>query len=392
MMSAETSYSPPASIKVLGNDDLVGEILSRVDSPTTLVRAALVCRRWLRRASDGAFLRRFRASHPPRLVGFFVTGDWMPRPEFVPMNTDLTSAASLRRTAGSVLHAFPEFSSPGVCDSRDGRVLFEFTDGARGPRRLAVLRDPAAGAMAKLPPRPSALTDRYHAALLPDDNATTCYHVDVHHVGRNVFVEVTVLRSGVWSVCCSAKADLTTPPGGIIPKVTLLAGGKVYMVTVAAYIICVDLATANLFAIDLPEGVTYEHFGTLVPCRGDDSVLYIFHAKGDKLSVWLRRMDNDNDQQLVAGEWVLRDTVSVKETCGHLVEPGSELASVVGVGDNAEFAFLEMGVGDNYFVIYLHLGTRKAEKVYKRDPDNDEIIQVHPFMTVGPPVFRLEQF
>ncbi|KAK3156674.1 hypothetical protein QOZ80_2AG0110360 [Eleusine coracana subsp. coracana] len=263
MMSAETSYSPPAPNKVLGNDDLVGEILSRVDSPTTLVRAAAVSKLWLRVASDRAFLRRFRARHPPRLLGFYVTGDWMPRPEFVPTNTEVISAASLRRAAGSVLHAFPEFSSPGVWDSRNGRVLFEFTDGARGPRRLAVLRDPAAGAMAKLPPRPTATTRRSS------------------------------------------------------PTTTLM---------------------------------------------GDE-------------------------QQLVAGEWVLRDTLSVKETCGHLVEPGPELASVVGVGDNAEFAFLEMGVGDNYFVIYLHLGSRKAEKVYQRDPDNDDIIQVHPFMTVWPPVF-----
>ncbi|GJN20976.1 hypothetical protein PR202_gb08419 [Eleusine coracana subsp. coracana] len=37
------------------------EILLRLDSPTWLVRAAAVCRRWLRRASDPAFLRRFRA-------------------------------------------------------------------------------------------------------------------------------------------------------------------------------------------------------------------------------------------------------------------------------------------------------------------------------------------
>ncbi|GJN16451.1 hypothetical protein PR202_gb03440 [Eleusine coracana subsp. coracana] len=60
-MSAETSYSPPAWKKVLGNDDLLGEILHRVDSPTTLVRAAAVAKRWLRVASGRVFLRRYRA-------------------------------------------------------------------------------------------------------------------------------------------------------------------------------------------------------------------------------------------------------------------------------------------------------------------------------------------
>ncbi|GJN16452.1 hypothetical protein PR202_gb03441 [Eleusine coracana subsp. coracana] len=359
--------------------------------PTTLVRAAAVSKRWLRRASGRAFLRRFRARHPPRLLGFYVTGDRMYRPEFIPMpdtNTELTSSAALRRAAGSVFDALPEFSDSTVWDTRNGRVLFSFTDPHGHHLQLAVrdtMRDPA-GAMAELPPLPPTLGGEcLHAVLLPDDehdDATTCYHVDAHHVGRSVSAEVTVLRSGAWTVLCSAKANLATPPERI-PTVTLLAGGKVYMVTVAGYIICVDLATGNLFAIDLPDGVTYEHFGTLVPCRGDDSVLYLFHLKGDKLSVWLRRMDQ------LAGEWVLRDTVSVKETCRHLVDHPSEPASalVVGVGDNAEFVFLETLVFNSYFVVYLHLGSRKAEKVYQKDPENDEIIRVHPFMTAWPPVF-----
>ncbi|GJM90962.1 hypothetical protein PR202_ga07292 [Eleusine coracana subsp. coracana] len=367
LVAAETTEQPPpppeeygtAASKVLGNDDLVGEILNHVDSPTTLVRAAAVSKRWLRRASGRAFLRRFRARHPPRLLGFYVTGDRMYRPEFIPMpdtNTELTSSAALRRAAGSVFDALPEFSDSTGWDTRNGRVLFSFTDPHGHHLQLAVrdtMRDPA-GAMAELPPLPPTLGGEcLHAVLLPDDE----------------------------------HDDATTPtsprPPERIPTVTLLAGGKVYMVTVAGYIICVDLATGNLFAIDLPDGVTYEHFGTLVPCRGDDSVLYLFHLKGDKLSVWLRRMDQ------LAGEWVLRDTVSVKETCRHLVDHPSEPASalVVGVGDNAEFVFLETLVFNSYFVVYLHLGSRKAEKVYQKDPENDEIIRVHPFMTAWPPVF-----
>ena len=54
---------------VLGNDDLLREILLRLDFPTCLVRAAAVSKRWLRHASDPAFLRRL---HPPRLLGFYL--------------------------------------------------------------------------------------------------------------------------------------------------------------------------------------------------------------------------------------------------------------------------------------------------------------------------------
>ncbi|GJM90960.1 hypothetical protein PR202_ga07290 [Eleusine coracana subsp. coracana] len=88
-----------------------------------------------------------------------------------------------------------------------------------------------------------------------------------------------------------------------------------------------------------------------------------------------------------AGEWVLRDTVNLKETCGHLVEQGSDVVCVVGVGDHAEFVFLELGMFDNDFVAYLHLGSRKVEKVYRIHLDNDDFRAVHPFMTVWPPSF-----
>jgi hypothetical protein len=54
---------------VLGDGDLLGEIFLRLALPSSLVRAALVCKRWLRAASDPAFLRRFRDLHPPGLLG-----------------------------------------------------------------------------------------------------------------------------------------------------------------------------------------------------------------------------------------------------------------------------------------------------------------------------------
>ncbi|XP_044978271.1 uncharacterized protein LOC123445364 isoform X2 [Hordeum vulgare subsp. vulgare] len=81
-MEAETQPPPPPEgearplpacvSKVLDEDNLLTEIIVRVGFPTSLVRAAGVCRRWLSQASDGAFLRRFRELHPPRLLGFYI--------------------------------------------------------------------------------------------------------------------------------------------------------------------------------------------------------------------------------------------------------------------------------------------------------------------------------
>ncbi|KAK3156678.1 hypothetical protein QOZ80_2AG0110410 [Eleusine coracana subsp. coracana] len=289
-MYAETA-KPSSSLsasKVLGDDDLVGEILGRVDSPATLGRAALASKRWLHVASGRAFLRHFCKRHPPRLLGFYVTGDGVPRPEFVPMpDTSTELAAALRRAAGSVFGSFPEFWSV-VQDSRN----------APWPSSCRRRRPPfPAGPWT---PRSSPTT------------TTTCYRIAVYHADRTVSAEVTVLlrSGGAWTRLCSATAELAAAPV-MMPMIrVLLAGGKVYMVTLAGYIICVDLVNMSLFAIDLPYGVAYEFFGNFVLSRSDDddSVLfYLVHVSRDQkqLGVWVRRTD---------GDWVRRDTVSLVET------------------------------------------------------------------------------
>ncbi|GJM90952.1 hypothetical protein PR202_ga07279 [Eleusine coracana subsp. coracana] len=57
---------------VLGNKDLLSDILLCVDSPTTLVRATLVSKHWYHGASCPFFLRRFSEINPqPRLLGAY---------------------------------------------------------------------------------------------------------------------------------------------------------------------------------------------------------------------------------------------------------------------------------------------------------------------------------
>ncbi|OEL31322.1 hypothetical protein BAE44_0007660 [Dichanthelium oligosanthes] len=86
--SAEPAPPPQAASAavvsaVFGSGDLLREILLRLDIPTHLVRAAAVSKRWLRHASDPAFQRRFRARHPPRLLGFYVSTSTYPRVRFL---------------------------------------------------------------------------------------------------------------------------------------------------------------------------------------------------------------------------------------------------------------------------------------------------------------------
>jgi len=57
---ARPTQAAGAISSVLGNGDLLREILLRLDLPTCLVSAAAVSKWWLRQASDPAFLRRPR--------------------------------------------------------------------------------------------------------------------------------------------------------------------------------------------------------------------------------------------------------------------------------------------------------------------------------------------
>ncbi|CAL5035763.1 unnamed protein product [Urochloa decumbens] len=65
----------PAPTTMPDDDDILREILLRLPPlPSSLPRASLVSKRWLRLISDPGFLRRFRAFHcrqPPPLLGIF---------------------------------------------------------------------------------------------------------------------------------------------------------------------------------------------------------------------------------------------------------------------------------------------------------------------------------
>ncbi|OEL29805.1 hypothetical protein BAE44_0009174 [Dichanthelium oligosanthes] len=194
--------------------------------------------------------------------------------------------------------------------------------------------------------------------LLPDDDNddSLCYRVDIKNWDQTVCARVYALQAaGSW--------------------------------TKAGYILELDLASERFFIIDLPERVEFEYDGNLAPCRGDNSFLYLFHVKGGKLTVWLQRMNDHGGAGSNAGEWVPRDTISLLETRGHLLEQGPEpedgeeaAVSVVGVGDNAEFVFLELE--ETGAIVYMHLKSRKVKKVYQRHPYDDIVIRVHPVIRV----------
>jgi hypothetical protein len=382
-----------SAAKVLRNDGLVGEILLRLDCPTCFLRASVTNKHWLCNASNQNTICNFRSKQSPHLLGIYVCNDGFSQPEFVSLPD-----ASCPELAAALPHgnfSFPDMDPllSSIWDCRNDRVLYgsnEFFNFARDLAMRVPLRHPGEDTT-MLPPHPS---QHYpHAMLLPDDDNddSSCYRVETGNMDQIVYARVFVLRAGTWSLHCKVVAELARSPKSILNTI-LLMSAKIYMMTMEGYILALDMDTKRFSIIDLPEGVEFDYSGNLAPCRGDDSVLYLFHVKGDKLNVWFKRMKDHGEAVSSTSGWVLKETMSLLETCGHLIEQGCESTEgqehnvlVVGVGDNAKFVFLEFEVTG--IIAYMHLKSKKARKVYQRNPCNDLVIRVLPFMMVWPVVF-----
>ncbi|CAO2037886.1 unnamed protein product [Urochloa humidicola] len=390
--------------KVLMDNNLVGDILKRLHCPTCFVSAALTSKHWLRNAADQAIIRDFHSRQSPHLLGTYICTEDFSKPEFMPLGDALSSELGAAVRHGNFRFDNMDKFFLNVWDCRNDRILYGFSRSFKFPLSLAVrmpLRPPGQDTLV-LPPQPSTTWREYpHAMLLPDEenDKSSCYCLDIVYKDQTVCAKVLVLQDGSWSTHSAAVADLVRPPKEILMK-TLLMHGKIYMLTMAGYILALHLANWSFFTVDLPKGVEFEYSDNLALCRGDDSILYLFHLKGDKLTVWMQRMDGHfkGDKLIVsttylkrmdgssaASQWVLRDTIYLRETCGRLLgQDSTRHVLVVGVGDNAEFVFLEFE--ETGIIMYMHLKSRKVKVVCKRGPDDDVSIRVLPFMMVWPVV------
>ncbi|CAL4925668.1 unnamed protein product [Urochloa decumbens] len=325
----ETKMQGPCPVAlVLGNDNLLAEILLRLDSPVWLVRVALVSTRWLRRASDPVVLRRFRARRPSRILALSLSRN---RRIQVPRPPELAAAA--RR-------ALATLDRSDVRDCRNGRLLIEVDDGEPPTYNTYAVRrllHPA----------------RDRDIPLPPDSIFGSLHCPV-----------TELRQDLMDTIGAQK---------------LLVGSKFYMMTTLGYILGLDLATASFFTIQLPDEVRNSR--TLKFSGRKQSGLYLVDANSFQLRVW----HGDG-----VGQWVLVDTISVREACGHLNVPKWEADNrhsapieIVLVADNAEFVIFDIVASE--IVCSMQLGNKVVEKVAKGGLLHNEFLR--PITMVWPPIF-----
>uniref|UniRef100_A0A0E0NDC8 F-box domain-containing protein n=1 Tax=Oryza rufipogon TaxID=4529 RepID=A0A0E0NDC8_ORYRU len=395
-----SSAASSSSSSVLDDGDLLREILLRLAHPTFLVRAALVCRRWLRHASDRAFLRRFAVLHPPRLLGFYVDSASLPRPRFVPLPHPPELAAVVRRGSfdlGTAADLHFHLGT-GIYCCRNGRLLVCHRGGGESTLQLRRPLHPASdGAVIstfRTPPRPLPPNQRHtRYILLPEDggdgdgDAVACTVVTLVSSEREVFAKVEkILRAGVWDVAqTSAPIELPAHWRRSLSR-GFLVNGKLYMLGTTGYILGLELVSMSLFFIEVPDAVRDdcpESFQLSVKLsQAEKSGLYLIHVEGFKIHVWLHGTDGNS-----SADWNLVNTICLREVFGHLVKPswesGDSRISLPGSGDNAEFVFLEVD-GE---VFCMDIISRTVEKVYEMAMKDDFLFEIYPFMMVWPPIF-----
>ncbi|CAN6272353.1 unnamed protein product [Urochloa humidicola] len=395
--STIAAASAAAISVVLGDCDLLGEIFLRLGFTTDLVRAAAVCRRWLRAASDPAFLRRFVDIHPPRLLGFYLTyfsNGQRFCTDFVPMQPQPPEAAAIVRRGLFGLDSYVSRSTR-VMDCWNARVVInlfrdgDFTYGVHSPLH------PRRGLVTF--PRPPMMDGKklyiFREFLSKETGHGLSYSwFELHCSGKEDKATACVykLQGDAWSMQTSATTQISRLHSSMLTTLTVfLVDDKIYMGITNHSILVFDLTTSNFSTIKYPNRVV-EADGEIMLARANGSGVCLVHVTALQLCVWLYRGCDGSME-----DWLLVNTIGLRDLCANLKISNSTTEDededddddtdvfIHAVGDNAEFVFLQM------YGCVLHLDVRSSalQKVYGLTLQNGQVSSVHPFFMSWPPMF-----
>ncbi|XP_044408585.1 uncharacterized protein [Triticum aestivum] len=373
--------------EVLDDDNLLREIILRIDFPTTLVRAAVVSRRWYRHVSDREFLSCFRNLHPPRLLGFYL-GDRMDHSvpaRFFTMQPQPTDLPGMVCRASLCLDTYQSAVSD-IIGCQNGKVLISLFDGTHYsvvvhnplcPERVPVV----------LPPLPQLHGGyfgvwKYLLTSTEEDGVLSYLYVlvECHMKTTKSTIHIHMLRHGdvSWRVHRTFETyellDLRWEPN------VELADNKIYIATAYDDIVVFDLTASSISRIQLPQGVEYGNRDTRLIRADDASGMYLIHAKKLQLCIWLHKGDS----------WLLVHNICLREMVAHSTmsncdaeDKSTTTLQINHVGDYAEFVFLEIG----RCAFHLDIKYKRLVKVYDMEEKDQCLGAIHPFMMTWPPTF-----
>ncbi|KAG2639577.1 hypothetical protein PVAP13_2KG002416 [Panicum virgatum] len=317
-------------------DDLTEEIFLRIHpaDAATLVRAALVCRRWCRLIAAPGFRRRFREFHrAPHMLGFSC-------------NIDSGSFYSLPSTVARFVRTCSclkrvDMESSRVIDTRHGRVLLVW-ESDRGNKYLFVW-DPIGKEEHKLP-WIFWYPDSWNAAVFC--TAAGCDHLDCHgkpfavffvatsHTG--IFNFVYSSETGSWSDASDPFAQQTDD--ALVLEPSALVGNELYfLLQTKTQILKCNISTREMHMIHLPPSACFSE-RRIVLMATDDRRLGFATVSGSNLCLWSREVASDKD----AG-WAQKRAIDLKTLLpdGALVMP----PDVAGFAEGIGFIFMETNYG-----------------------------------------------
>ncbi|KAL6647117.1 hypothetical protein ACP70R_014554 [Stipagrostis hirtigluma subsp. patula] len=327
-------------------DDATAEILLRLppDEPAWLLRAALVCKPWLRTLTDPAFLRRYRAFHgAPPLLGLhhrLQVLDGEPDPRFAPT---------------TALPAFPHPADGGglmrALDCRHGRALLHMVedDGVD-----FLVWDPLTGDRHRLGV-PEIDWMAYSAAVFCA--AAGCDHLDCH--GGPFRVVFVATNDPVDAVCASMYSSET---GAWSVPTSIHNGGDVYVqarrgtligdeiyftLSRGRAIVKYDCVKNCLSVLNPPPPDPAVYNGWFALMVMEDNSLGLAGIVDSILCLWSRKVSAEG-----AVEWVQCKVIEL-ETVMPMAKPHDE-AYVVGFAEGVCIIFVHTSVG--LFTIELKSG------------------------------------
>ena len=359
----------------LDNDDLLGQILLRLPPlPSSLPRAAAVCKRWRRLVADPGFLARFRAHHGKApLLGFFFynRGKIGFTPVLDPPDpTPAVDRFALRLPRGSNIHG-----------CRHGRVLIAYGNSF-------LVWDPVSGDQCHLPYPSASGGTKYaiDATIICAASATEQGHVHgschsspyrvafLGSHGEQIISYVYSSVTGTWGDAISMTSLKPFDPDEFISCNNILVGNFIYWLlnerTIS--ILEFDLDRQSLATIEVPPEmidinpvVREESEFLIVPAEGCG--LGLLMIAGFSARIWKRKYSCDGN----AG-WVLIDTIRLDH---HLrLKPWAHT-----------FPPVLLGFAEDHNVVFLLTGGRVIFMVhldswqFKKLPDKKMYRLCYPF-------------
>ncbi|EES05774.1 uncharacterized protein LOC8076222 [Sorghum bicolor] len=353
-------------------DEVVEEVLLRLppDSPASLVRAGLVCKRWFHfhLVSDPGFRRRFLDFHgrAPPMLGFMMYSRSATR--FVPMS------------ASGGLQPHANLSGLKACDSRHGRVLLRNTGSECHSSIHIVVWNPITGEQLKLPEPPRWNPHEWTAAVLCASAAGACDHLNCHRgpcivvlVGTASYKHFACIydsEAGAWSEPTFAPHSGSSTIDRSVRST--LVGNTLYFVLhefgsnqrkISPYnyqnILEYNLGTRRIAVVQLPRSrsswLIREPFGPieLTTMEDDGRLGFVRVEHYSSLFLWSREVEEP------AG-WVLRKTIQLDNLLPGIPWKWACWRFLVGSAEGAGTVFLTLK--DELFTIHLRSG--RVTKVY----------------------------